>query len=87
MGRMDVQAERMASSGLGTVAKAKHHYVRHRPEDTVLYQIVEQHVEPFFDAVAEHGASLPRFVREEFDAYLRCGRLEHGFIRAKCEGC
>ena len=59
----------------------------HRPEDTVLYQTIEQHVEPFSDAVAEQGARLPRFVREAFDAYLRCGRLEHGFIRAKCEGC
>ena len=72
MGRMDAQAQRAASSGLGSVANAKRHYVRHRPEDTVLYQVVEQHVETFFDAVAEQGASLPRFVREEFDAYLRC---------------
>ena len=30
---------------------------------------------------------MPQFVREEFKAYLRCGRLEHGFIRAKCTGC
>jgi len=53
----------------------------------VLYQVVEQNVESFFDAVAEQGTSLPGFVRDEFDAYLRCGRLEHGFIRAKCTGC
>ena len=33
----------------------------------------------------EQGASLPGFVRDEFDAYLRCGRLEYGFIRAKCQ--
>ncbi len=53
-------------------------YARHRPEDTVLYQIVEQHVGAFFEAVSEQGASLPGFVREEFDACLRCGRLEGG---------
>ena len=35
----------------------------------------------------ERGGALPGFVREEFKAYLRCGRLEHGFIRAKCTGC
>jgi len=62
-------------------------YARHRPEDTVLHQIVEQHVDEFFDHISEHGASLPGFVREEFEAYLDCGRLEKGFVRAKCTSC
>jgi ribosomal protein S27E len=26
-------------------------------------------------------------VQEEFDAYLKCGRLEEGFLRVRCEGC
>jgi hypothetical protein len=26
-------------------------------------------------------------VREEFDAYLRCGALDHGFLRVVCEQC
>jgi hypothetical protein len=26
---------------------------------------------------------LPAFVRQEFEDYLKCGRLEHGFLRAK----
>jgi hypothetical protein len=26
----------------------------------------------------------PGFVRYEFEAYLRCGRFEHGFLRVKC---
>jgi len=30
---------------------------------------------------------LPAFVVDEFRNYLRCGRLEHGFIRVKCDGC
>jgi hypothetical protein len=30
---------------------------------------------------------LVQFVREEFKACLRCGRLDHGFIWAKCTGC
>ena len=38
-------------------------------------------------AHVEQGASLPGFVRDEFDAYMRCGRLEHGFIRAKRQAC
>jgi len=29
--------------------------------------------------------SLPEYVREEFEAFLRCGVLEHGFLRVVCE--
>lgn len=31
--------------------------------------------------------SAPRFVEREFHDYLACGRLEHGFVRVKCDGC
>ena len=44
-------------------------YERRRPEETVLYQLVQEHVETFFAQVeAETGAGLPDFVKEEFDA-------------------
>jgi ribosomal protein S27E len=26
-------------------------------------------------------------VQDEFDAYLKCGRLEEGFLRVRCEHC
>ena len=29
----------------------------------------------------------PQFVNEEFEAYLKCGRLEYGFLRVKCDAC
>ena len=64
---------------LCAIASAQQRYVRHRPEESLLYQTVEQH--------AERDASLPGFVRKEFEAYLRCGRLEHGFLRVKCSRC
>ena len=84
-GGMDGRAHREPGAGSG--ASEKRRYARHRPEETVLYQVVEQHVEPFFRTIAEQGTSLPEFVRAQFDAYLDCGRLEKGFIRAKCSGC
>ena len=60
---------------------------RHRPEATLLYQLVERHY-PEFVAVREAaGRPLPKYVKEEFAAYLKCGRLEHGFLRTKCEDC
>jgi ribosomal protein S27E len=62
-------------------------YARHKPEATLLYQLVERYYpEPV--AVREAaGRPLPKHVHEEFEAYLKCGRLEHGFLRVRCEDC
>ena len=64
------------------------HYERHRPEQTTLYRLVQQHAATFFEqAEAAVGADLPQFVRDEFDAFLECGILAHGFLRLRCGGC
>lgn len=53
----------------------------------MLYNVVEEYAEAFFAQLGEEGASLPAFVHEEFERYLRCGRLEEGFLRVVCTGC
>ena len=63
---------------LAALVAAQRRYARHRPEQTLLYQTVEQYADAFFAHLAERDASLPGFVRDECEAYLRCGRLEHG---------
>src|SRR4051794_17841254 len=61
------------------------HYERQRPEETTLYQVVQEHLESFVAQVkTETGASLPDFVKDEFDAFLECGILAHGFLRSRC---
>jgi len=62
-------------------------YARHRPETTLLYQLVEQRYPVFRELRAEAGRPLPDYVEAEFDAYLKCGRLEEGFLRLHCEQC
>jgi len=62
-------------------------YVRHQPEATRLYQLVERHYPEFAATREAAGRPLPKYVREEFEAYLKCGRLEHGFLRVRCEDC
>ena len=64
------------------------HYEPHRPEQTTLYRLVQQHAATFF-AQAEDaaGADLPQFVKDEFDAFLDCGILAHGFLRLHCGAC
>ena len=32
-------------------------------------------------------AGLPQFVKDEFDAFLECGILAHGFLRLRCAEC
>jgi ribosomal protein S27E len=66
---------------------ASNRYQRHQPENTPLYPIVEQHLPTLRDDLQRHENSLPRFVLSEFKDYLRCGRLEYGFVRVKCNGC
>jgi hypothetical protein len=62
-------------------------YARHLPEETLLYQLVERYY-PDLVAVREGaGRALPKYVQDEFAAYLKCGRLEHGFLRVRCEAC
>ena len=62
-------------------------YVRHRPEWTVLYQLVERHYPDFLALREAAGRPLPRYVQDEFEVYLKCGRLEYGFLRVRCEDC
>ncbi|MBP6252012.1 MAG: transposase zinc-binding domain-containing protein, partial [Rubrivivax sp.] len=47
-----------------------------------------QHAAAFF-AQAEDaaGAEQPQFVKDEFDAFLECGILAHGFLRLRCGDC
>jgi rRNA maturation protein Nop10 len=62
-------------------------YVRHRPETTLLYQIIQEYWPEFQAELASHGKYLPAYVTKEFEEYLKCGRLEHGFLRVRCEAC
>ena len=62
-------------------------YERHRPEQTLLYQLVEQYYPAFVAQLAAQGTELPEYVRREFEDYLKCGRLEHGFLRVRCDTC
>ena len=53
-------------------------YQRHRPEKTLLYQIIHQHYPSFLEHLEKQGTSLPEYVQREFEDYLQCGRLENG---------
>jgi hypothetical protein len=62
-------------------------YQRHRPEQTLLYRIVDEYYPAFTAHLAAQGRELPGYVQREFEDYLQCGRLECGFLRVRCESC
>lgn len=62
-------------------------YAQHWPESALPCQLVEQHYSACREMRAMAGRSLPGFIEEEFDAYLKCGRLEECFLRVRCEHC
>jgi len=61
--------------------------VRHRPAQTLLYQLVERHYTEFALLMAAQGSPLPGYGVREFEDYLTCGRLEYGLLRVRCESC
>ena len=52
-----------------------------------LYALVDEHFPRFLQRLEAEDVSLPHFVKEEFEAYLKFGRLEYGFLRVKCDAC
>ena len=79
---MTLPAGREASPGAGVTV-----YQRQRPEQTLLYQLVEAYYPAFDTHCTAQGKALPSYVRQEFEDYLKCGRLEHGFLRVRCDTC
>jgi uncharacterized protein (DUF983 family) len=81
-----VHAARQPGSLPGLASRL--HYERHRPEQTTLYRLVQQHAASFIaHTEASTDAELPRFIKDEFDAFLECGILAHGFLRLRCGEC
>jgi hypothetical protein len=83
-----VLASPCTATSQGQCGPSRIHYERHRPEGSALYRLVQQHAATFFAQVeAATGTGLPKFVKDEFDAFLECGILAHGFLRLRCADC
>jgi hypothetical protein len=64
-----------------------HTYSRRRPELTPCYKIIQEELSTFVAEREAEGRPLPRYIIEEFAAYLRCGIPAYGFLRLQCSGC
>lgn len=62
-------------------------YQRYQPEKTLPYQLVLKHYPDFRQQLADECMAPPDYLQREFEDYPKCGRLEHGFLRVRCETC
>lgn len=53
----------------------------------LLFLVIREYWPGFQAELAGHGRQLPAYVKKEFDEYLKCGMLNHGFLRVRCESC
>ena len=81
------RATARAAGAAATAQAAAPRYARHVPERTLLYALVQAHYPDFLARLEAEDRSLPAYVRAEFEEYLRCGVLDHGFLRVVCEQC
>ena len=49
--------------------------------------VLKAHYPAFVEHLAARERTLPAHVQREFEDYLKCGRLEHGFLRVRCADC
>jgi len=82
-----------ASSGRGVCAAgrapvASLGYTPRDAEQTVLHQVVREHLETFLATTARADpGGLPAFLEQEFRGFLDCGVWARGFARFQCTGC
>ncbi len=54
--------------------------VPRRPEETVLYRVVAEHLETFVAREQDRERPIPKFVEREFRSFLECGIPTYGFV-------
>jgi hypothetical protein len=64
-------------------------YVRRTPEQGVLHRVVREHLRTFLWELDRHHEerAAPLFEKREFQRFVRCRVLAHGFARFRCGAC
>jgi hypothetical protein len=79
-----------ASAGCAPKGAAAQIYRRRRPERTVLYGLVQRHLQTWLAQCQERdpdSVPIAPYIERELRGFLTCGILAQGFARARCSGC
>ena len=76
------------SHSLSSLTSSPFSYQRHQPEKTTLYKLIQENLLSFYQHIeSKQEKGLPDFVKKEFEEFLKCGLLAHGFLRLQCQSC
>ena len=64
-----------------------HEEVQRDPTQSSLYKVINKTYKKVLFEKEQRGESNPFHVQREFEKYLTCGVLAHGFVRLKCSFC
>ncbi len=59
-------------------------YEARLPTESIIYRTLIGHLDTFIYERERELCPLPKYVREELEAYLRCGIHHYGFLRVRC---
>ena len=65
----------------------QHKYVPRRPCDGNVFSVVRDNWKKFEMQATTSDKSPARYISKEFEEFLKCGILAHGFVRLKCDSC
>jgi hypothetical protein len=80
----------MAATASARSSCSRRLYARRCPEETVLYQLVREHLESFLEEgrrSSEHGEGYPAYVEQTFRRFLSCGVMACGAAKMRCAEC
>jgi hypothetical protein len=72
--------------GIGA-GHASGRYEPRQPQESILYQVLQEELETFLARAHARERPVPRFVERELRAFLRCGIAAFGFLRVHCDEC
>ena len=80
-----VEAKRSRRGNRIAAGAFERRYTPRSPEQTLIHRVVREQLETFLARSRCEDQATPRFVEQEFRAFLRCGVLAHGFLRLHCD--
>jgi Putative transposase/Transposase zinc-binding domain len=62
-------------------------YKPRRPEKTVFFQVIKKYYKTWVKKAEQDDKKIPSYVHREFQGFIKCGILAHGFACAHCKTC
>ena len=62
-------------------------YRPRRPDKTVFYQVVKKYYKSWVKQREQDNKHIPAYIHREFQGFIKCGILAHGFAHAHCQAC